>query len=222
MTEESDEKKIGALLELVVHDLKSPVTGLRANLGFVSAVAGQAEEVVEAIEDSEAALDQLLRGLEHLRWIGRALGDRPAIAPSLGDLRDAVRRGVAASGVEGVAIELPAEPVERRLGGAPIETLVKLLVQSAGRHGRNVRVRMRDGDEIEVIDDGKAIPPELRSRAFTADGQTEIKSHPQGRYELAAGLYAMGLLAVAAGGVLEAAGTDGAALYRIRFLGDTD
>lgn len=219
MNEESDEKGTGALLELIIHDLKSPVTGLRANLGFVGTMAGPSDEVLEAIADSEAALEQLLRGLENLRWIGRALGDRPAIAPSLGDLRDAVRRGVAASGVEGVAVELPPEPVERRLAGAPLETLVRLLVQSAARHGGGVRVRLVDGEEIEVIDDGAAIPAELRSRAFTADGQAEIKSHPQGRYELAAGLFAMGLLAEAVGAVLEAGGHDGAAIYRVRFLG---
>lgn len=216
MTDEAD-GEVGALLELVVHDLKSPVTSVRANFGFMRTVAGTNPELAEAIADSEAAIDQLLRGLEHLRWVGRALGERPAIAPSLGDVRDAVRRGVESSGVD-AAVELPDEPVERRLAGAPLETLVRLLVQSAARHGKGVRVRLHDGDELEVHDDGPPIPRELRARAFSAAGQQELKAHPQGRYEPAAGLYAMGLLADAVGATLEAGGSDDAATYRVRFL----
>jgi len=217
MSEESEGGEIGALLELIGHDLKSPVTGLRANLGFLRSGAGSDAENAEAIEDSEAAIDQLLRGLEHLRWVGRALGERPAIAPSLGDVCDAVRRGVAATGVEAI-LELPDDPVERRLAGAPLETLVRLLVSSAARHGQPVRVRMLGGDELEIIDGGRAIPHELRARAFTPEGQQELKAHSQGRYEPAAGLYAMGLLAEAVGAALEVGGHDGAAIYRVRFL----
>lgn len=217
MSGESNDAEVGALLELLVHDLKSPLAGLRANLGYVRSIAGASPEVDGALEDCEVAVEAVLHGLEHLRWIGRALAERPAIPPSLGDVCQAIRRGVEASGVP-ATVELPEGPIERRCAGAPLEALLRLLVASAGRHGADVRVRLVGDHTIEVLDSGRPIPDELRARAFRADGQADLKTHPAGRYAPAAGLYAVGLLADAVGAVVEAEGVDGEAIARVRFV----
>lgn len=217
---------MGRLLALVVHDLRNPVATLSANVSFVREVGTPADpDVVEALDDVELALAELMRGLDQLAWVGRWLASQPAMEGGEGDLRPPVRSGVqkatAPSTDPLVELVLPTEPLNVRIGGGPLSRLVELLVRNALAHAKRAKVRVeaRDGGDhaiVEVIDDGVAVGLDLRDAAFTMEGQHVLKGRIDGRYSRAVGLLAGRALADALGAALEADGSDGAAVFRVR------
>ena len=68
----------------------------------------------------------------------------------------------------------------------------------------------------ELVDQGRAVAPELRADAFSLQGQSKLKERSDGRYGRVVGLLAAAILADAMGIKLEADGTDGAAVFRMR------
>jgi signal transduction histidine kinase len=217
---------MGRLLALVVHDLRNPVATLSANVSFVREVGASTDpDVLEALDDVELALAELMRGLDQLAWVGRWLAAQPAMEGGEGDVRPPVRSGVqratAPSSDSRVDLLLPSEPLNVRVGGGALSRLVELLVRNALAHAKKekVRVEARDGGDhaiLEVMDDGVAIGVDLREAAFTMEGQQILKGRVDGRYSRAVGLLASRALADALGATLEADGTDGATVFRVR------
>lgn len=217
MSESDNDPEMGELLGLVVHDLRNPVATISANVSFIREVATfEDEDVNEALEDVEDALQRLTLGLEQLGWVGRWVSGRPAIGPSPGDAREAIQQVLRRVDFH-VASELPDAPVEVEAAGSPLVRLVELLVRNAKRHG-TPRVRLTHEGVIEIVDDGTAVGEDIRDKLFTLEGQREIKNRADGRYERVIGLLGARTLADAVGARLEVDGTDGAAVFRIKLV----
>lgn len=226
MNEDESGESLGRLLALVVHDLRNPVATLSANVSFVREVGACTDpDVTEALDDVELALGELMRGLEQLAWVGRWIASQPAMEGGEGDLRPPVRSGVQKATAPLVdplvEIVLPTEPLNVRIGGGPLSRLVELLVRNSLAHAKSAVVRVEAREEgdyaiLEVMDDGVAVGVDLRAGAFTMEGQQALKGRADGRYSRAVGLLAGRALADAIGAEIEAGGTDGAAIFRVR------
>ncbi|MBW2465219.1 MAG: ATP-binding protein, partial [Deltaproteobacteria bacterium] len=69
---------------------------------------------------------------------------------------------------------------------------------------------------VTVTDTGRAVGEDLRQDCFTLAGQERLKGRADGRYGRAGGLLAARLIVEAMGGVVEAGGVDGAAVFTVR------
>ncbi len=228
MSEGNDEpgfrRSVSEMLGLVVHDLRNPVATISANVSFVREEGAEALEsdtdMIEALDDVDLAMNDLMRGLEQLAWIARWIGGNSPVEAAGGDVRQAIEsalhrieRTIPATYGEGLG--------EPRYGGAPLSRAVEILLRNALQHDPNGTPRIdtrREGSEIliEIRDGGRAVGEDLREQAFDMDGQQVIKSRPDGRYSRALGLLAARALADGLHAKLEASGTDGEACFRLR------
>lgn len=214
MTERPTGETIGALLALLAHDLRNPLSALRSNLGFVEGGLDLSDtDTKEALDDTYVSCDSLLRIIDNLELLGRELRGDPPQPSSLsltGLVEEVVKshRSLAASH----GVELALRPPEA--GDGPwvrceregLLTAVANLVRNAIQHGGSgsiVRVScgFSDSDEcfVQVKDKGVSIPAELREMAFTASGQLAAKKNSKTRYGYGLGLYAAAAGAARAG-----------------------
>ena len=123
--EDTDDEAIGALIGLVVHDLRNPTSTIGANLAYLREVGpGDDEDAREALSDSEVAVGDLMRGLEQLAWIGRWFRGEPALQISEGDVAAALK--TAADKHSSLNVELDAPPGLRARGGGSLALVVKV------------------------------------------------------------------------------------------------
>jgi signal transduction histidine kinase len=211
---------IGKLLGLLVHDLRNPTATVGANLTFLKeAIEPPDDDTREAFEDAEIAVDTLMKGLEQVGWIARALAGQPPVQVTDGDVVVALRTAAGKLPSMQIELDLPSEPLRAR-GGGTLSRLVEVLLQNSAAHSRGpVSLAARREAEAIVVtvqDSGEAIANELRDRAFTVAGQHDIKQRNDGRYSRVAGLFAARLLADAISATLSAGGERGAAWFRVR------
>lgn len=212
-----------SLFGLIVHDLRNPAATLGANIGFVREVMDDPsvspQEVNEALSDAQQALTDLMRGLDQIAWIGRWANDKVVPSPAVTHLRavfESTRRRIKYGSVDFV---LPEEEVRVR-GGESIERLIDLLVANSHQHApqKMVKVRaVREGDQVvvEIEDEGRPIGPELRTQAFSLEGQVGLKGRAEARYSRVAGLFVASILAQSSGAKLEAAERQGKNVFRV-------
>lgn len=212
-------RDIGRLLGLIVHDLRNPAATLRANVGFLEEEgAFESEDAREALEDAELALELLQRGLEQAYWIARWLSEETVLDTPDGDATVVLRVLASKPRAEALSIEVPDEPLRARGAGA-LPRLIELLAANSAVHAKSATLsahREPDAVVVTLRDDGIAIAPELRERAFSLTGQEELKTRAEGRYSRVAGLLAARIVAEAMGAALEAGGTTGDAWFRVR------
>lgn len=217
--EDTTNEMIGALLGLIVHDLRNPTSTIGANLAYLREVGpGEDRDAREALEDSEVAVADLMRGLEQLAWISHWFRGEQVTQVSDGDVASALRAAADKHNSMDVRVEAP-EGLRAR-GGGTLARLLEVLLANSAQHARKTPVRLtaeqgERGVVVQLQDGGAAIHPDLRTKAFTLDGQQEIKGRVDGRYGRAGALFAAHVLAISMGAQLEAAGEDGAAIFRI-------
>jgi len=211
---------LSALIGLVVHDLRNPAATVGANVAYVKDVGpGGADDVGEALEDVEAALGQLMVGLEQLAWMGRWLGGQSPLEPGEGDVAVVLEGVRGRRGPFDVSVELTERPLPAR-GGAALGKILDVLFLNAQQHARRGAIALRGGREgdavvVEMRDEGPALPSDQRDRAFTLAGQHELKTMANGRYGRVAALFAARVAVEGVGGRIEAGGEDGAAVFRV-------
>lgn len=216
---------LGIVMGFLVHDLRNTVASLGANVEYLKEVQpppteNESGDVRQALDDSALAAKDLLKGLEHFALIGRWLMGEPAFASRDGNLVQAVQ--TIQSRHPHVTLELDhvTSPL-RAKGAAILPQLVELLLDNCVQYGRDEVIRMRlrqKGQEcfVDLIDSGYVMAPEFRTRAFTIEGQSELKSRADGRYGRFLGLVAARAVADAMGATLEADEEQGKAVFRIR------
>lgn len=216
-----------SLFGLIVHDLRNPAATLGANISFVREVINDPsvppQEVSEALGDAQQALTDLMRGLDQLSWIGRWVNDKVAVSPAVIDVRavfEAAKRRIKYGPVEFV---MPPEGQLRVRGGEAIERLIDLLVANGHQHAPQKPVRVRAAREqehivIELEDEGRPLGNDVRSLAFSLEGQVGLKGRAEGRYGRVAGLFVASILAHAAGARIESAERQGKNLFRVRLV----
>lgn len=212
-----------SLFGLIVHDLRNPAATLGANIGFVREVMDDPsvppQELNEALSDAQQALTDLMRGLDQLAWIGRWANDKVSASPATCDLRsvfESTRRRIKYGAVE---FMMPSEELRVR-GGESIERLIDLLVANSHQHAPQKTVRVRAFREaertvVEIEDEGRPIGGEVRSLAFSLEGQVSLKGRAEARYGRVAGLFVATILAQAAGARIEPSERAGKNVFRI-------
>jgi two-component system sensor histidine kinase PrrB len=158
------------------HELRTPMTALRANLGALTRNPGMDDdERRAALSDAEEEAERTIRLLEALQTLAR------------GDVGDALpRERLDAADVLDVAVEsarrrhpdiefrVKAPDQGTELVGWPdgIRALIDNLLENAAKHGRRggtVAVAIQNGAggvQLTVDDDGPGIPEAERSRVF--------------------------------------------------------
>ena len=158
------------------HELRTPMTALRANLGALlrnPSLGGDERQAV--LSEAEAEAERTVRLLEALQTLAR--GDAGASLPreeiELADLVDAgLERARRRHSETTFAFHAPEETTE--LEGWPdgLQVLVDNLIENAARHGRRggrVEVTLaRDGPglRLSVDDDGAGVPGADSERVF--------------------------------------------------------
>lgn len=214
---------------LLVHDLRSPVAAITANLSFLKAGLAADPTSLEAIRDAEVATLLLQQIIENMSLLATLV---PGVAaPGAGpiDLVEATRQCLfrlrpAADSAEvaitsesstsrsPVWIQAP-EPLVRAI----LDNLVHTALRHTPRRRRAVTVEVqRSGSSahLEVTDAGGPLGAEP-AEAFTRAGQLAAKKDPGARYGRGLGLRVVGLAAEATGGVAEIRPHDDGALFRV-------
>lgn len=217
---EIDADEMGQLLGLLVHDLRNPAATISANVDFLQEVGLADRDSVEALQDVRLGVGELRRGLDLLAWISRWLtGDVPLEAAN-GDVGMFLERLERADTPVPVTVEIAAEDQLYAHGAQVAVEVVDLLLYNTLANVSDPRATVcvyQQGARvvIEVQDAGEAIAPELRSGAFTLEGQKALKGRLDGRYSRFVGLFAAAVVLDGVGGTIEADGEKGAAIFRV-------
>jgi len=197
------------LVHLMVHDLRSPLTGVLANLGLVQMSAdgldaNTAECVAEALQNTRRMADMVSDMLDVSRMEEQKL---PLVLEGL-DMNEviaAAARIVAHSNVRVVHVDASA-PVPARGDRNLVLRVIANLVDNAVKFsppGGTVTVvaTIAEGRAtVSVSDTGPGIPPEARSMIFDKFGQ--VRSVHQSRRSSGLGLTFCKLAVEAHGGVI--------------------
>ena len=158
------------------HELRTPMTALRANLGALRRNPDlDAAERRATLDDAEHEADRIVRLLDVLQTLAR--GDASAALPrETLDLSGLVEAAVEAarSRHPDVTWRLEAPPEELELSGWPdgLRALADNLLENAARHGRprgvvEATLARDDGAVVLTVDDdGNGVRPTDRERIF--------------------------------------------------------
>ena len=216
------------LLALLAHDLRNPLSALHSNVGYLAAMLeGVEEDIVEALADARVSCDSLVTIIDNLELLARALGDAPSVGRTklaIGPVVEAVvaqHRGLARS--HGTTLHQSAVDAlihvesNREMLGRALGNLICNAIQYSPP-GRPISVGL-DCNRIECVisvrDDGPALEVDLEEKAFTAEGQSDLKGSPGGRYGRGLGLFAARIAAQAAGGAVRVGGPAKGAVFEL-------
>lgn len=218
-------QELGALLRLLAHDLRNPLSAIDSNLSFLEGeLTTLSESAGEAFDDMKLSCDGVSRIVESVELLGRFLQGKVSeefgsvpIGAVLRGAGDAMRPAALSHGVTlMLAEEAVTSTIEVVAGREMLVKALRILVHNAIQHapqGSDVQVSLRELPEdvvIQVLDRGSALDPSLHDEAFTASGQLKAKQCRGGRYGAGLGLFCARTCAQAAGAHLRAvATTDG-------------
>jgi PAS domain S-box-containing protein len=189
----SETKRLEALRDslthMIVHDLRSPLTGVLMSLEMLTenklVTDAKAQDVLRR---SLSSAQQLTHMISTLLDVNKMEAGEMTLHRETGDLRDAATSALATlSGLvmdRQVVIEADAPVIasfDRDIIVRVVSNLVANAVKFTPRNGR-ITLRlgaMRGGACCEVIDTGRGIPPELHARVFEKFGQVEAREQKQ-------------------------------------------
>ncbi len=212
-----DQKVLGSLLALLVHDLRNPLSALHSNVDFlVSTLTDTDEDTRGALDDAVVSCDSLIAIVDNAELVAFSLqgpierpGETLAVAAVVADVVARQRLLAKSHGIE-VAIEpSAADPsvrvvAHREMFGRAFANLLRNAIQHSG--GAGVRIWLEDaGQRLKLVvgDAGPALSEDYREVAFSAAGQYVIKGKAGGRYGRGLGLFAARLAAESAGARIE-------------------
>lgn len=218
--------EMGALLGLMVHDLRNPSATITANVDFLQEVGLSDEEASEALDDVKIAVGELRRGLDLLAWISRWLAGQVPVEAANGDVGMFVKRLERENTPVPVTVDTPdGESLYAAGAQVAVEVLNILLHNTlANLPGGRAAIRVsKDGDAVlvELRDAGEPIAEDLRESAFTMAGQSSLKGRVDGRYSRFVGLFAAAVALNTVGGSIEAGEDQGDATFTIRLRAAT-
>ncbi|GAA3734531.1 ATP-binding protein [Salinactinospora qingdaonensis] len=166
-----------ALLAAVSHDLRTPLTSIKASVSSLRAtdIALDPHDRAELLESIESATDQLNRLVGNLLDMSRLQTDtvRPNIEPvGLEEVAPAALLHTAGSNA---AVDIPEELPRVRADRGLLERAVANVVENAVRHtpesAAPVRVAasaLGETVQLRVVDHGPGVPDEAKERIFAA------------------------------------------------------
>jgi two-component system sensor histidine kinase/response regulator len=169
------------LTHMVVHDLRSPLTGLRGYLELLRAVANGNAEVAEYASEADAIARRLTEMISQVLDMSRLESGQMPLSPKETDLKALLPAAIAslgpAPGGITVGFDMPESPVVLTCDPDLISRVVINLVGNAFKFtpsGSQVRVALiSEADRVRftVTDSGPGIPAEFRGKIFEKFGQ---------------------------------------------------
>jgi signal transduction histidine kinase len=201
-------------MSLLAHDMRNPLSAVLTNLNFVkSSVPGRVSEVDDALSDSVLSCTMLGQVIANLDILARTLSTAtvaPHAVPARRVADEAAVRFAPQAAMNGVRLEVeeisrpPVVLVEPSFFARALDNVIANSLQYSPAKGE-VRIECAEvGNRgvLVVLDDGPAIPAELRSLALSPDGQSEAKQRYDARYGRGLGLYCAAAAAQIAGAEL--------------------
>ncbi|MCC7106466.1 MAG: PAS domain-containing protein, partial [Chloroflexi bacterium] len=174
------ERQKDEFLSNVSHDLKTPLTAIKASIGVVLAnePSDTPEPLHRMLTNIHVSTDRMVSLVEDLLELTRAQARRVQLRLLRVDLRDTARRAAAAieplvqERQQRLQLDLPARPVEAAADSQRLERALLNLLENAckyGRPGGRIRLGLRRGKglaTLRVTDDGPGIPRSEQTRIF--------------------------------------------------------
>jgi signal transduction histidine kinase len=177
-----------SLVHMIVHDLRSPLAGIRAYLDLVKMDgAGKLDlELTQSIDAARKVAVEMTDMVSDLLDVSRLeVGKMPLeLAPA--DMGGLVVEAVAAAGASPrvrIRVEPPADKLRVVCDAGVIRRVLTNLVGNAVKFtpsSGQIAVSARgNGSEVkvEVVDTGPGIPPEYHQKVFEKYGQVEAARH---------------------------------------------
>jgi two-component system, sensor histidine kinase and response regulator len=177
-----------SLVHMIVHDLRSPLAGIRAYLDLVKMDgAGKLDlELTQSIDAARKVAVEMTDMVSDLLDVSRLeVGKMPLeLAPA--DMGGLVVEAVAAAGASPrvrIRVEPPADKLRVVCDAGVIRRVLTNLISNAVKFtpsSGQVAVSARgNGSEVkvEVVDTGPGIPPEYHQKVFEKYGQVEAARH---------------------------------------------
>ena len=199
------------LTHMIVHDMRSPLTGLAGHLQlFEMDAAGKLnDDDREDLQNALTAANMLTDMVSSLLDVSRLESGEMPLGRSMNNLADVVTGAIENLGVLvrkcEVIREAPAEQVDAFCDADVTRRIVANLVANALKfapEGGEVRIRVSRDDSaarIAVSDNGPGIPPEYLERIFEKFGQVDTRKTGT-RYSTGLGLTFCKLATEAQGG----------------------
>ncbi len=175
--EEADQLK-NTLLDVVSHDLRSPLAAIRAITSVLHRDAKSptlsAEQRQAYLTDLAASANRMRNLLDNLLDLERLATGDITLRNDIVDLAEVTRSVVSENAAElaGRDVRLDLEPVTALVDGSKVERVIENLLANAARHtpdGTAVSVSVRRDGEAALIcveDAGPGVPLELRETIF--------------------------------------------------------
>jgi two-component system sensor histidine kinase/response regulator len=206
------------LTHMIVHDLRSPLTGLRAYLDLLQMAANGNREVVEYVAEAQVIASRLTEMISQVLDVSRMESGQMPLSLKETDLAALLPTAVSSLGPapSGIAAvyEIPVGPIIISCDPDLISRVVVNLVGNAykftPREGQ-VRIGLvseADRVRITVTDNGPGIPPEFRGKVFEKFGQAPL-GQTSGTRSSGIGLTFCKLAVEAHGGKIGLEGADG-------------
>jgi PAS domain S-box-containing protein len=184
------ERQKDEFLSNVSHDLRTPVTAIKASIGVVLAnePAGTPEPIHRMLVNIDLAADRMAQLVADLLELARLQAGRAQLQPAQTDLRALALR--VARAIEPLAhgrgqrveVDVPDEPLPAVVDAGRLERALLNLLSNAHKYGREggaICLRLWPGaDEIRfaVADDGPGVPAAEQERIFERFYRPEIES----------------------------------------------
>jgi two-component system sensor histidine kinase/response regulator len=178
------EKARDTLTHMIVHDLRSPLTGLRAYLDLLKMAADGSADVLEYASEAQVIALRLTEMISQVLDVSRMESGQMPLALKETNLTALLPQAVASLGPPPseitVAYELPSSPVSISCDPDLVSRVVVNLVGNAFKFTpKKGRVCVGLADEpdrvrITVEDNGPGIPPEFRTKVFEKFGQAPL------------------------------------------------
>jgi two-component system, sensor histidine kinase and response regulator len=173
------------LTHMIVHDLRSPLTGLHGYLDLIRMSAQGDPGIMEDVDAAHAVVKRLTRMISDVLDVSRMESGQMPVAFKTTDLQTLLKAAVEGlgpppSGIQ-VSYDLPGQPVEWSCDPDLITRVVANLVGNAFKFTpTNGRVRIgleaeSDRVRITVTDSGPGVPAEFRDKVFEKFGQAPLQ-----------------------------------------------
>lgn len=174
------EKLKSALLDAVTHDLRTPLTSIKASVTTLLEDAGETmlddesrSEFLEIIDEETDRLNEFIEGMVGIAKIeAGALNLAKRRSPVDEIVANAAQRAEKLVGERKLEIGMPAEPPHVYADAASVAEVLFTLIDNAAKYSREdttIRIsvdRYGGSVEIAVDDQGRGIPREMRGKIF--------------------------------------------------------
>lgn len=218
MTEPIDPQSLSALLGLLTHDMRNPLSALHSNLNYLSTALGTIDrDLKEAAVDAVASCDGLMHVIENMEILSFHVAEGlplPHVAVGFSAfVTEVVERSRLAAESHGVAVQfLDQVPrgvrvrSNRQMLARAVENLVRGAIQYCPPGTAVSVVAKSEGGRcsVEVSDLGTPLQNAESEELFSVAGQLKSKTGGAGRYSRGLGFLCVKICADAAGAEVKA------------------